>query len=64
MIPRPAQPQPGRGPPASKQYTPSLAKYRMCFSSSTPKRIASKTVIILFPLLCKIVESDLGSQPI
>ena len=65
-MPRPAQPSPGVGPPASTQITP---PYPSCTISSSAKsflylRTSSRTVAIS-PLPCRLaVESALGSHPI
>ena len=65
MMPRPAHPTPGMGPPASTHSTPSSA--RRTTSSSVgvpPARMRSSTVGTCVPPGCSAVESDLGSQPI
>ena len=64
MMPRPAQPTPGLGPPHSTQSTPPLPSKTMSSSSGSGlSLIVSRTVGILRPATI-LVESALGSHPI
>ena len=66
MMPRPAQPTPGRGPPASTQRTPPLPSTTMSSSLSSDLcfvRRSESTVSIFAPPRRSAVESAFGSQP-
>ena len=60
IIPRPAQPVPGSGPPASMQRTPRLSV--KAISPEAPVLSWSRTVGMRRPIRLR-VESALGSQP-
>ena len=64
MMPRPAHPTPGTGPPASTHSTPSSATRTTSSSVGAPPcRMRSSTVGTAVPPGCKAHESDLGSHP-
>ena len=65
-MPRPAQPSPGVGPPASTQMTPPKPSTAMSLSSNASLRwrTRSSTVLSGAPPCRLAVESALGSQPI
>ncbi len=64
MMPRPAQPTPGSGPPASTQRMPLKPVYTMSsVATRFPLRSVSSTVGMNCPPRSVLVESLFGSQP-
>ncbi len=65
MMPRPAHPTPGGGPPASTHNTPPYPAKTMSCSLRTSlfALMLSRTVGIFLPPMRFVVESALGSQP-
>ena len=66
IMPRPAQPRPGVGPPASTQMTPQKPSVTISSRAKSFLRVRtrSRTVVMGLPPRRAEVESALGSQPI